>query len=565
MEQFREVFRAEAADLLTGVEQALVAAEGASDPNVVRDVFRAIHTLKGNASLLGFPRAAQLAHAAEDLLDALSAGDAPLTTELSTLLLRTVDALRAEIVLGREGQRAPDAEADPDDLGRKLLAAAKALAASEDAAPSPPNEQNEATSDERLAEATARREPERTLRIELGRLDRMLDLIGEITIARGRLATLLEELRGAPRQTKEALLAAHRQADGLHLELQELLMQARMVRIERAFRPLARRMRDLCAATGKHVRLETFGDDVEVDASIVEHLKDPLTHLVRNAVDHGIEAPEIRRERGKPPTGLVSLRAAREAGTLVVEVSDDGRGLDRERIEARARALGLLREGEQAPDGRLFDLVFVPGLTTAGRVTELSGRGIGMDVVKRNVEALRGSVSVRSVEGAGCSVTMRLPLSLSILDGFSVGVGADVFILPLESVVECVEHEEDARGARSAGVINLRGHPLPYLRLRDLFAAEGPRPARESMVVVTWGGQQAGFVVDALLGHGQTVIKPLGKLFQRIAGISGSAILGNGRVALILDVAGLLERALTKPRPTLADSFASPLSARVSP
>ena len=537
MERFREAFHAEAAELCAAMEGGLLALEGSFDPDALGQVFRAVHTLKGNASMMGFAAAARLAHAAEELLEKLAEDAQPVTPELSALLLESVDALRLRIGIGREEGRPIDVDAD--DVERRLLEAATAAAASPEVDPSRSVER-EPAAPERPAEG-ARKEQERTLRVELDRLDKMLDLMGEIAIARGRLATMLAE---ADKHSPEALLAAHRGADSLHLGLQELLMKARMVPIGRAFRPFARTLHDLCSATGKMVRLETSGDDVEVDASIIDHIRDPLTHLVRNAIDHGIEPPDIRRARGKSPPGVLSLRASREAGSIVVQVADDGAGLDRDRIEAQALEAGLLSEGDDSSDEGLFGLVFQPGFSTASRVSELSGRGIGMDVVKRNIEAVRGHVSLETTAGAGTRVNLRLPLSLSILEGFSVGVGPDTYVFPLENVIECVELPEAERDHQGAGVINLRGRPLPYLRLRDLFAVDAARPSRESVVVIEHAGGQAGIAVDALLGQGQTVIKPLGKLFQRVPGISGSAILGNGRVALILDVVALLHRAL---------------------
>ncbi|UQA56707.1 chemotaxis protein CheA [Polyangium aurulentum] len=534
MERFRETFHAEAAELCAAMEGGLLALEGSFDPDALGQVFRALHTLKGNASMMGFAAAARLAHAAEELLEKLAEDAQPVTPELSTLLLESVDALRLRIGIGREDGRPIDVDAD--DIERRLLEAATAAAVIEP----PPSVGRDPVAPERPAEG-ARREQERTLRVELDRLDKMLDLMGEIAIARGRLATMLAE---ADKHSPEALLAAHRGADSLHLGLQELLMKARMVPIGRAFRPFARTLHDLCAATGKLVRLETSGDDVEVDASIIDHIRDPLTHLVRNAVDHGIEPPDVRRARGKPPSGLLSLRASREAGNIVVQVADDGAGLDRERIQAHAEEAGLLPEGEEISDEALFGLVFQPGFSTASRVSELSGRGIGMDVVKRNIEAVRGHISLETTAGAGTRISLRLPLSLSILEGFSVGVGPDTYVFPLENVIECVELPESERDHQGAGVINLRGRPLPYLRLRDVFAVNWARPARESVVVIEHAGGRAGIAVDALLGQGQTVIKPLGRLFQRVPGISGSAILGSGRVALILDVAALLHKAL---------------------
>jgi two-component system chemotaxis sensor kinase CheA len=533
IDMVRSVFRAEAMELLAGLEQDFLALEATSGAaGGIEGVLRSIHTLKGNSLLMGFPAASGVAHTVEDVLARISQRAQPVTQEVVTLLLQAVDTLRLLISPPvAEGHQAPDVP----ELQRRLKEAASAGLLPEDAAGQP------GAPPGRHAEASPQPEAGRTLRVGLDRLDRMLDLTGEIAIARGRLATMLEQ---AGRYSPQELLEAHRESDRLYLDLQELVLKARMVPIGRAFQPFARTLRDLCAATGKLVRLEVSGEDVEVDTTVVELIRDPLTHLIRNAVDHGIEAPAVRKQRGKEYYGTLKLRAFHEAGSIVVEVEDDGVGLDRERIRERARAMGLLGPVEEREDTELFQLIFVAGFSTAELVTGLSGRGIGMDVVRRNIENLRGSISISTRPGAGTRISMRLPLMLSIIEGFSVGVGEDTYVLPLQSVLECLELAGAERRPGRTGVLNLRGQPLPYLRLRDHFSVEGPPPARESVVVIGHGRGQAGLAVDTLLGQGQTVVKPLGRLFQHVSGVSGSAILGTGRVALILDVPSLLKKAL---------------------
>ncbi len=322
-------------------------------------------------------------------------------------------------------------------------------------------------------------------------------------------------------------------------------MKARMVPIGPSFHQHVRTLRDVATAHGKLARLVVEGEDVEVDTAVVEYVRDPLTHMVRNALDHGIEPPDVRRARGKDPVGTLLLRAAHEAGNMVIQVKDDGQGLDRAKIAAKAVALGFVADAARLSEDEMARVVFEPGFSTAERVTEISGRGVGMDVVRRNVEALRGSVTVDSVEGEGTTVTIRVPLTLAIIQGFKVGIGGEIYILPLESVVECVElPASGAAGAAGVGLLNLRGKPLPYLRLRDHFAVAGARPPRENVVVVQHGAQLAGLAVDELHGESSTVIKPLGTMFKGIPGVAGSSILGSGRVALILDVGGLLRETL---------------------
>src|SRR5262249_31405802 len=277
-----------------------------------------------------------------------------------------------------------------------------------------------------------------------------------------------------------------------------------------------------------------------------ERLRDPLTHMLRNAIDHGVEPPELRAACGKSIEGTVTLRAAHEGGSIVIEVSDDGAGFNRSRIAARARATGLSAQPEQLPDAELLGFVFAPGFSTADTVTDLSGRGVGMDVVRHNIDALRGTIDIASVEGEGSTVTARLPLTLAIIDGFGVGVGAETYVIPLDAVLECLALPQDTHdGDAGNGVVNLRGEPLPFLRLRDPPGVPGERPAREHVVVVQHAGGRAGLAVDALYGERQAVIKSLGSTLDAVPGLSGSTILGDGRVALILDVPALLRGATT--------------------
>jgi two-component system chemotaxis sensor kinase CheA len=317
-------------------------------------------------------------------------------------------------------------------------------------------------------------------------------------------------------------------------------MKLRMVPVGTVFRHYVRVVRDIAAAVGKEARLAMEGEDAEIDLNLVEAIKDPLTHLVRNAIDHGIETPDIRRAQGKNSCGLLLLRAFRDSGSMVIQLLDDGTGLNRERILARAREQGLITDTEKISDHELYQLVFEPSFSTVHVVTDLSGRGMGMDIVRRNIEALRGSVHLESAAGKGVTVTMRLPLTLAIIEGFAVAAGGDTYVLPLHAVRECLTLPPKEGGKAAFGIIDLRGEPLPCMRLRHLFAIPGTCVTRESVVVISADGITAGIVVDGLYGPRQTVVKPLGKHFQRIPGITGSAILGNGRVALIVDVAGLL-------------------------
>lgn len=379
----------------------------------------------------------------------------------------------------------------------------------------------------------------RTLRIDAEKLDQLINLVGELVIA-GASTDLISQ-----RLNDESLLEANSMVNRLVEEIRDTALRLRMVQIGDTFSRFHRVVRDVSQELGKEIRLAIAGGETELDKTVVEKIGDPLMHLVRNAMDHGIEPAEQRQSADKPVPGTVSLNAYHDSGSIVIEVSDDGRGLDLKRIVDKARTAGVVAANQQLSDAEIARLIFEPGLSTAEAVSNLSGRGVGMDVVKRNIEALRGTVDVDTVAGTGTTIVIRLPLTLAIIDGFLVRVGGSSYVIPLDMVLECIEMADAERNAGKAGshYINLRGEVLPYLPLHDLFEEQTSAQDRENIVVVHHGGQKAGLVVDTLLGEVQTVIKPLGKVFQRLIGISGATILGSGDVAVILDVPQLIQLA----------------------
>ncbi|WP_312243428.1 chemotaxis protein CheA [Stutzerimonas nitrititolerans] len=385
----------------------------------------------------------------------------------------------------------------------------------------------------------ARGQATQYIRVQADKLDALINLVGELVIA-GAAAGLCAQ-RNGDTATQEAVAVV----SGLVEEIRDGSLELRMVPIGETFQRFQRVVRDVSQELGKDIRLEISGADTELDKTVVEKIADPLMHLVRNAMDHGIESAERRLQSRKPSQGTVRLNAYHEAGSIVIEVGDDGGGLDRERILAKALERGVVQSSEGLTEAEVFQLIFEPGFSTAEAVTNLSGRGVGMDVVRRNIEALRGSVEVESRAGSGTTLRIRLPLTLAIIDGFLTGVGDASYVVPLKSVVECVELTAEQREETcQRRFINLRGEVLPFIRLRDYFDLDGLAGRRENLVVVNYGGHKAGLIVDALLGEYQTVIKPLGRLFANLSGISGSTILGSGEVALILDVPALVQRAV---------------------
>jgi len=436
------------------------------------------------------------------------------------------------------------------------------------------------------------------IRVNADKLDEHINLIGELIIASAGTGLI------AQRVAIPELLEAAARLSRLVEEVRDSALTLRMVQIGATFNRFQRVVRDVSADLGKDIQLEISGAETDLDKTVVEKIGDPLTHLVRNSMDHGIEPTEVRLARGKPAQGTVRLNAYHDSGSIVIEVSDDGGGLDRARILQKAVAQGLVNADQAISDQEICNLIFEPGFTTVDQVSNLSGRGVGMDVVRRNIAALRGSVEIDSTEGVGTTMRIRLPLTLAIIDGFLVGVNASTFVVPLAMVVECVElTQQETADSQGRDHLNLRGEVLPFIRLKDLFdipavsntvvdtesdfdlrafgngmdnsvgnsmrnsmaggagssailtkegaaaLAKDPELAfllhpvqRENVVVVQYAGHRTGLVVDNLLGEFQTVIRPLGAVFNGLDGISGFTILGNGNVALILDVPGLVRR-----------------------
>jgi len=413
-----------------------------------------------------------------------------------------------------------------------------------------------AVSDPSLDAKPARQRPSaaddhRFIRVHADRLDAVINLLGELVIT-GAGAQLLA------RQTKQrALVEANTQIGRLIEEIRNGTLQLRMVPIGETFSRLRRVVRDTASELGKEVALEIQGGETELDKSVVERIADPLMHLVRNALDHGLETPAQRHSSGKAAQGRLTLSACHESGSILIRIGDDGRGINRDKVLQRAWDSGLVERGSTPPDAEIVKLIFEPGFSTASQVTQLSGRGVGMDVVRRNIEALRGTVTVASDPGQGTQIEIRMPLTLAIIDGFLVGVGPSKFVFPLDAVVEVIERGPAAMGSaqgrddgpdlRGRGVVELRGQVLPVLDLRRLYGLDSPDPERSSVVVIRAGSSRYGVIVDQLLGQHQTVIKPLGRMLSSLRGMSGSSILGNGEVALIFDVVSLSQLASQQP------------------
>jgi len=375
------------------------------------------------------------------------------------------------------------------------------------------------------------------IKIDVAKLDRLIDLVGELVIAGA--GAKIAAIQEASASCEEAVNGV----TDLVEQIRDAALGLRMIPVGEVFNRFPRVVRDIAKDLGKRIELVITGAETELDKSMVDRLTDPLMHAVRNAIDHGIEPIDSRVAAGKPEVGTLNLHAYHESGSILIEVRDDGAGLNRRRIFEKAVERGLVTPDQELSDAEVFQLVFEPGFSTAEAVTNLSGRGVGMDVVKRNIEQLRGEVDLESVHGEGTVLRIRLPLTLAIIDGFQVVVGKSSYVLPLDLVKECADLvASDIHG----DLVSLRGESLPFIRLRDLFGTDQPRPTRESLVVVQYGQNRMGLVVDQLAGELQAVIKPLGTLFRDLKVVGGTTILGNGSVALILDVPHLSQTATTR-------------------
>jgi two-component system chemotaxis sensor kinase CheA len=563
-----QLFCAESQDLLQEVEQAVLVLErNPADKAMIDTVFRVFHTFKGNAGVIKLAVLQRLTHELESLLDAARRGKAQLGRDAIDVILEGADVLRRYVgemlgqISGVEKGRtiplpipaliarvdrllhggpavpaaaavsvAPPAPAVPVAVPSPILqAAAEPMAAPVISSPTPPAA---AQSPAEPVAAPAAAVASGMVRVDTHKLDGLIDLVGVQSpelkgIGNSQLARCLGQLRG------------------ITSDLQRTAMSLRMVPIGGTFRKMARLVRDLSGELGKEIDLKLEGEDTELDRNLVEELSDPLVHMIRNSVDHGIEMPDVRAAAGKPRTGTITLRAFHQGGFIVIQIGDDGRGLSGDRILAKAVERGLVKPHDRLEPADIRDLIFLPGFSTAEKVTGLSGRGVGMDVVRRNIEKIRGKVGVDSIEGSGSTFTMYVPLTLAIIEGLIVGVGQERYIIPTLSVRESFRPLPGAvTTVQGRGeVVRVRGKLTPLLRLGRFLGtpAKTDDPTQGIVVVVESGQDCRCLLVDDLIGKQEVVIKSLGEMFGRQNAFAGAAILGDGRVGLILDVNSLVK------------------------
>ncbi|HTV21972.1 MAG TPA: chemotaxis protein CheW [Polyangiaceae bacterium] len=541
-------FLEESSEGLDQVDVDLVALEQTPDaPEIVSRIFRTLHSIKGTCGFLGFAKLEKLAHAGESLLSALRDRTLAMTPAIASALLRTMDGIR-EMLAHIQATRAEG----PGDYAALIAqlhdlrqakpatapAATPAVPATAPAAPSPAAASPDAP-------APPPEKLDTSIRVDVTLLDQLMNLVGELVLSRNQILQFDGPSHDA------SFMGAKQRLSAITTELQQGVMQTRMQPIGNVWHKFPRVVRDLAAACEKRVRLELEGEQTELDKSLVEAIKDPLTHLVRNAVDHGIEAPSARLAAHKPAEGCLRLRAFHEGGQVHIEVSDDGAGLDAERIRQKAveRAIASTERAARMSDAELFQLIFLPGFSTAAKVTNVSGRGVGMDVVRTNIEKIGGSIELSSRRGVGTTLSIQIPLTLAILRGVVVSSGANRYVVPQASVLELIRLKDaDARGSvenlHGAAVYRLRGKLLPLVRLAEVLGeAVAPAAGDVSIAVLEAEGQRFGLIVDAVHDTQEIVVKPLGRHVKSTGVFAGATILGDGFVVLILDVFGLAQRA----------------------
>lgn len=537
------LFLEESREYLEQSEAALLVLESnPSDVEACNTVFRAFHTIKGTSAFLGLDVVSELAHWAESLLARVRDGEIRFGGGYADLALRSVDMLKS-LIAAVERVRAGGVQPVPPgyaELMRDLADPDRVAATSEGGFTAKAVEAAENGEGNGGARRKAERAADSWVRVRTDRLDGLVDMIGELVIAHSIITENVTKLGTSdPRLARDL---AH--AGKIVRELQDLSVSMRMVPLRATFQRMARVVRDVAHKRGKQVTFVTEAEDTEIDRNMVELLNDPLIHMIRNAVDHGIEPPEERVALGKPPVGTVRLSAYHQGGNVVIELSDDGRGLDREKILSKAIARGLIESERGLSDSDIFNLIFEPGFSTADKVTDVSGRGVGMDVVRRNMESIRGRIDITSAPGKGSTFSLRLPLTLAITDGMLVRVGSERYILPTISIQMSFRPSADALStvAGRGEMVLLRDELLPIVRLHRLFQIPDAvtDPTQALLVIIGAGERRCALMVDELLAQQQVVAKSLGAGLGHVPGLSGGAILGDGRVGLILDPAQII-------------------------
>lgn len=534
-------FITESNDYLEDIEsKTLLLEKKPDDLELINGIFRPIHSMKGSAGFLRLYEIASLSHELETLLDNARRGKIKITLDIISLVLESMDMFKKLIGnLSKEVEKPGELKGDAAGISNEVEAL-KHKVSSVITGFSPEGRLTFDRSNEQRNPAlrTPQSEPP-TVRVPINKLDALVNLVGELVISQ---ALISEEISSASENGISKDLTC---LGKIIKEIQDQVMLLRMVPLKPTFQKMARLVRDLSATSGKKIQLEISGENTELDKTIIEQINDPLVHLIRNAIDHGIESTEERIARNKPETVTIRLNAFYKGGNIIIETSDDGRGLSRDKILKKAIEKGIIDEHAVLTDSQIYNLIFLPGFSTAERVTDISGRGFGMDVVKKNIEKLRGKIDIYTKEGFGTKFSIRLPLTLAIIDGMIVEVGSERFIIPVLSIEEFIrpEREEVFTVQNKGEIVNVRGELLPIVRLHEVYRIKPKEvePWNAILVIVEGEGQRFCLFVDELIGQQQVVIKSLGDRLKPAKGITGGAILGDGKVVLILDVGSIMD------------------------
>lgn len=549
-------FLSEAREHIIAAEEAILSLESDfTDLELINTVFRAFHTIKGVAGFMNLTPIVDAAHNAEFLLDEARKQTIALNSQTLDLILESCD-LMSQLLGVLDGEPAPTLKAFNFHIEQLQLASknkpfvtqrGSASPAAPAPKPEPPPTKQPQTQESAPAGGAARKKSnDVSVKVNTERLDNLVTMVGELVIAQQMVIQDPNAL-GIEDQRFQRNLS---QTGKIIRDLQEVAMSLRMVTLKGLFQKMARLVRDVSAKADKRVQFVMEGEETELDRTVVEEIGDPLVHMIRNSCDHGIETPEERDAAGKPETGTLTLRAYHQGGSIVIEIEDDGKGLDRDKILAKAIEKGIYtpdRELDEIPDSEVFNLIMLPGFSTAAKITDISGRGVGMDVVRRNIEALRGKLEIHSIKGKGTTFKMSLPLTMAIIDGMIVRVGTQRYVIPTLSIEQSFRPAPDQvhTVAGQGEMALVRGSLLPIYRLNKIFnVSEGTNDINEGLLLVLESNDtRCCMLIDEIIGQQQVVIKRLGEGLEPLQGVSGGAILGDGKVALIIDVAGLLSEA----------------------
>ncbi len=626
MAEILESFLVETREILEKLDTDLMELESnPDDTNLLNEIFRSFHTIKGTSGFLGLEKLQKVTHKCEDLLNKLRKGEITLNEEIMDAILLAYDTIKELVEVIAENK---NEDYDTSEVVAKLTALIDALNAggggtaaepkeekeaetqeesqkeevseekpetqpqeaekpeetpkteaeekpepkeeekqetqaeakpeekqeekkekTQETSPQPKQEQPKAAKPQPQAQHPHAKKTEATIRVEVQRLDELLNIVQELVLGRNRLLqvnnTVLQEFEGT--EISRALSEATQQIDLMTTELQLAVMKTRMVKIGKVFNRFPRVIRDLSKMTGKKVRLEIFGEDTELDKTLIEEINDPLVHMIRNSVDHGIEPPEEREKIGKDPVGTITLSAEQEGNNVIITIEDDGKGIDPEKIKEKAIEKGIItpEKAEELNENDVLNLIFAPGFSTAQKVSNVSGRGVGMDVVKTNVTKLRGVINIETEVGKGSKFIIKLPITLAIIQGLLVKIDSEVVVIPLNTVIEVVRvSKEEIYEIGSSEVIKLRDTVIPLVDLRkSLYKKDGTEMKEwQYIVIVGIAEKRFGLKVDKLLGQEEIVIKSLGKYLGNIEGIAGSTIMGDGTVVMIADIADIVSQ-----------------------